>query len=107
MADETLVSRVVTQGIRMSRGCPHNYYHSLEKRIEISSFDFKFNTHEIVTCSHVNIYIMASNPFIESHCMCMVFPLSSDFIIESGHFRLKHERNGPEPSKYIKNKCTH
>ena len=50
---------------------------------------------------------MASNPFIESHHMCMVFPLSTDFIIENGHFRLKHKGNGRESSKYIENECTH
>ena len=33
---------------------------------------------------------MASNPFIESHRMCKVFPLGNDFLIENGHFRLKH-----------------
>ena len=50
---------------------------------------------------------MASNPFIENHCMCMVFPLSYDFIVENGRFRLKHKRNGRESTKSIKNKCNH
>ena len=50
---------------------------------------------------------MASNPFIESHHMCMVFPLSNDFIIENGHFRLKHKTNGQESLKSIGNRCTH
>ena len=36
---------------------------------------------------------MASNPFSESHRMCKVFPLGNDFLIENGHFRLKHKRN--------------
>ena len=30
---------------------------------------------------------LASNPFIGSHRMCKVFPLSNDFLIENGHFR--------------------
>ena len=44
---------------------------------------------------------MASDPFIESHCMCIVFPLSNDFIIDNCHFRLKHKRNGRESLKSI------
>ena len=50
---------------------------------------------------------MASNPFIESHRICKVFPLSNDFLIENGHFRLKHKRNRRKSSKSIENKCTH
>ena len=45
---------------------------------------------------------------IESlHHTCMVFPLSNDFIIENGHFRLKHKSNGWESLKSIENRCTH
>ena len=51
--------------------------------------------------------LMALNPYIESHCMCMVFPLSNDFLIVNGHFRLKHKGNRRESSKSIENKCTH
>ena len=43
----------------------------------------------------------------KSSHVCIVFPLSNDFIIENGHFRLKHKRNGRESSKSIENKCTH
>ena len=50
---------------------------------------------------------MASNPFIESHCMCKVFLLGNDFLIKNGHFRLKQKRNRRESSKSIENKCTH
>ena len=32
---------------------------------------------------------MAFNPLIESNRMYMAFPLSDDFIIGNGHFRLK------------------
>ena len=39
---------------------------------------------------------MASNPIIESHRMCKVFPVNNDFLIENGHFRLKHKRNHRE-----------
>ena len=44
---------------------------------------------------------MASNPFIESLRMCMVFPLSNDFI-ENGPFRLNVREmveNHRNPSK--------
>ena len=54
-----------------------------------------------------NYHQMASNPFIESHRMCMVFPLGNDFLIKNGHFRLKHNRNRRESSKSSENKCTH
>ena len=50
---------------------------------------------------------MTSNPFIESHPMCKVFPLSNDFLIGNGHFRLKNKGNRCESSKSIENKCTH
>ena len=44
---------------------------------------------------------MALNPFIESHLVYMVFPLSDDFIIGNRHFRLKHKRNFRNSSKLI------
>ena len=50
---------------------------------------------------------MASNPFFESQRMCKVFPLGNDFLIENGHFRLKHKRNRRESLISIANKCTH
>ena len=44
---------------------------------------------------------MASNPFIESHRMCIVFPLSNDSLIENGNFGLKHKRNQANETQII------
>ena len=48
---------------------------------------------------------MALNPFIESHRMCKVFPLSNDFLIKNGHITVKDKGNRQESSKAIENKA--
>ena len=50
---------------------------------------------------------IASNPFIASNSRYMVFPLSNAFLIENGHFGLKHKRNRRKSSKSIEHKSTH